>query len=170
VKTLLLIRHAKSSWDDPQLDDHERPLAERGERAALVVGQYLLQRGLRPDLILSSTAARTRQTADLILSRIGTAPLRFERRLYLAESEALLDCARATSAEIASLAMIGHNPGLHDFARNLAAAKDGSGVERLNKKLPTAGLAVFRFDIDHWRALDFGAGRLDRFVTVKELV
>jgi phosphohistidine phosphatase len=161
---LLLLRHAKSSWDDPELDDHDRPLAKRGRRAAEDVGGLLRESGLAPDLVLCSTATRTRQTLELL--GIGGADVRLEDRLYGAGEDELLDLVRELPEGAATVLVIGHNPGLHDLALRLATAASGPAADHLRGRFPTAALAVF--EADGWAELARGGGRLDSYVTPRD--
>ncbi len=144
MKTLTLFRHAKSSWDDPGLADHDRPLAKRGLRDAPVMGQRLKAAGIRPSLILSSTAVRAWETAKIVAQEISY-PIEFlqrEPRLYHAGTSRLIDVIAAQDTGFNSLMLVGHNPGLTDFANEL--------VPDLTDNVPTSGFVAFRIDIDHW--------------------
>lgn len=171
MKTLLLLRHAKSAWTDPRMDDHDRPLNERGRLAAPVIGQFILDRGVMPDLILCSTATRARETlerASALWSR--QPPVRFEKDLYLAPSHKLIQRLRAIDDEVGRVLMIGHNPGYENVAVELAAKGDSAALRRMADKFPTAGLAVISFDTARWGAVARSQGTLLTFVTPKDLV
>ncbi len=149
---LLLLRHAKSSWDAAGLADHERPLAPRGVRAASAMGSYL--RSLTPalDCVLCSTARRARDTlAGLAL---GGVPVVIERELYHADDHALGLRVAELGAELQRVLLIGHNPGLEDFARRLAGAGEEESLARLAKGLKTCNLARFELAIDSWREFE----------------
>jgi phosphohistidine phosphatase len=175
MKTLYLLRHAKSSWGNADLPDHERPLNERGRKAASAMGRYL--RGLphHPELALVSTARRVAETLDLVLPELaGDVAVIRDRALYLASPETLLQRLGATSTESGSLLIIGHNPGIHEFALQLvgevgsAAARDAR--DRLKASYPTAALAVIRFpEAEFWRDIAVGEGRLESFIRPKDL-
>jgi phosphohistidine phosphatase len=180
MPTLVLLRHAKSAWGDERLADHDRPLAPRGERAAELLGVYLAQRAFAPDLVLCSTAARTRQTLDRVLAKLRSgaaagkadshAPadpeVRHERRLYLASAEELLERLREIPERAQRVLLVGHNPGLEDLAGSLAGT---SGREELRGGLPTAACAELEVQ-GPWRALDRGGARLVSFRRPKDLV
>jgi phosphohistidine phosphatase len=169
MKTLLLLRHAKSSRDDPALRDFDRPLTARGRKAAASMGRLLSERGLLPDLILSSPARRARETCERLAPELAGAPeARFEERLYMAEASILLRIARGLADDAGTALLIGHNPGIERFAGQLAGIATGDAGQRLAAKFPTAGLAVLRFDAASWTALSPGAGRLEAFVTPRE--
>ena len=169
--TLLLLRHGKSSWDDAELDDHERPLSARGRSAAEAMGAYLATHGPRPDFVISSSAVRARQTLDRVLLQLGPpAPgATIEPELYLAPASTMLDHVRRTGAEIRSLMLIGHNPGMHALALELT----GSGLRRdiasMAIKFPTCGLAVLTFDTDAWTDVRPASGRLELFLPPRSL-
>jgi phosphohistidine phosphatase len=169
--TLCLLRHAKSSWDDAALDDHERPLAERGARDAARIGTWMADAGLVPDLVLCSDAVRTRATLALVLSALAdVAPqIATEPGLYLAAAEAMT--ARLQAVEGArTVLMIGHNPGIHALALDLIGSGETKALAHLAMKYPTAALAVLRFEgATAWRDIAAGRGRLVHFVTPKSL-
>jgi phosphohistidine phosphatase len=168
-KRLILLRHAKSAWPDG-VDDINRPLADRGRRAAPLMGAYLAKRRLAPEVVLVSPARRTQDTWSLIRKLLpGVVGARTDDRIYEASADTMLAVLRETDASVSSLMIIGHNPGLEDLARLLLASRDGEHAERLLEKYPTAGLAVFDFDAADWAAIQPGKGRLKTFVTPKSL-
>jgi phosphohistidine phosphatase len=164
-KRLHLLRHAKSSWDDPSLADRDRPLAPRGRKAAKRIGRHLRESGVRPELVLCSPSARTRQTLDR-LGLPSDTPVELDASLYAASAEAFLERLRAVSGSVGSVLVIGHNPGLQDLAVELAAT--GADLDRLTEKFPTAALASLRFDGD-WDELAPGACTLVAYVVPREL-
>ncbi|MEQ8967073.1 MAG: histidine phosphatase family protein [Azospirillaceae bacterium] len=171
MKTLYLLRHAKSAWDDPTLDDHDRPLAPRGERAAVLMGRYLAQCQIAPELVLCSTARRAMDTRALAFSQLGGEPTtEFERALYLAGRKGVLARLAAVAGGYASILVIGHNPDLHDLARGLADTGDPSGLSALAAKLPTAGFVALELDIDDWADIAKAHGRLVDFKAPRDLV
>jgi phosphohistidine phosphatase len=169
MKTLLLLRHAKSSWDNPGGRDFDRPLAPRGRRSAPLIGGHLRDRQLLPDLVLCSTARRARETYDLVVPAVGGAAIQFEQALYLAPPATLLRLVRATPPAVERLLVVGHTPGLQQFAVELAGAGDASARERLQAKFPTAGLAILVFQAADWSEIAPGAGRLESFVVPNDL-
>ena len=162
VKRILLLRHAKSSWDDPSLPDHERPLAPRGRRAAERLAQHLRASGLAPQLVLCSSARRTVETLERLGDALGVAETSLEDELYGANDDELLDRLRRVPAQVDAVAVIGHNPGLHDLA--VALTRAGRKLERY----PTGALAVLEFE-GPWTDLDSGRARLVSFVKPKDL-
>ena len=144
MKTLTIVRHAKSSWDHPGLNDRERPLNKRGEHDAPLMGQRVLEHGIRPSMIISSPATRAWATARIIAAAISY-PLEFLQRdksLYHASVDALLNVIVAQDPGFNSLMVVGHNPGLTDFANYLSPG--------LTNNLPTAGVVSVEFDQDDW--------------------
>jgi phosphohistidine phosphatase len=170
MRQLLLLRHAKSSWDDASLADFDRPLAQRGREAAPLMGRELARRGWLPDLALVSPALRTRQTWDLVAAELAQAPpASFPDPLYEASTQTLLTEARRTADNVRVLLLVGHNPGLEDFARELAGDNsDAKALARLRQKFPTAALARFKVE-GSWADLDAGAARLSHFLRPKDL-
>lgn len=169
--TLALLRHAKSSWDDPSLDDFDRPLAKRGITAASRMGAYIEARGLVPDAILCSDAARARQTLDLMTPHFTAKPaITFEHGLYLASSSALIARARRLdAAAVRHVMLVGHDPGMHQAARELIGAGDPEEIRALERKFPTAALAVIVFRVGDWAKVARAKGTLKLFVTPKTL-
>lgn len=163
MKELLLLRHAKSSWATPGMDDVDRPLNKRGRRAAALLAGYLEAQGLRPALVLCSIAQRTRETLDLLREALGSrVAIHLEPELYLADPSTLLNCLRKIADDVPSVMVIAHNPGLQEFALELASAAGSAGATvaaRIEIKFPTAALVRFRLKIDHWRDLTLGGVR-----------
>lgn len=145
MKQLLILRHAKSSWDFPTLSDHERPLSKRGKRDAPRMGRLLLGRNLIPDLIFSSTAVRAHTTAESVSSACHyEGPIHLERALYHGEVEDYLSTARQAPADAELIMMVGHNPGMEEFVALLA----GHSV-----RMPTAAMAWFQLPLESWAGL-----------------
>lgn len=170
MRRLILFRHAKSDWSDDSSEDHDRGLNARGKRVAGPMGAWLVGRGLRPDLVLCSTAKRARLTWDLAKTALTPAPkAQFEESIYMASPDALLDHVKRTPADIQTLMIVGHNPGLEQFVELLASKGDPEARRTLSAKFPTASIAVIDFPFDDWAHVQPGAGRLDRFVTPRSL-
>lgn len=175
MKTLYLLRHAKSSWSDHAMDDHDRPLNRRGQQNAPLMGQFMRKSGFVPDMILCSTARRTAETLSLIVPYIGDeTPVRFERNLYLASSDAMLDRIREADASCERLLVVAHNPGMEHLAADLVSRKKLNGTENLLEtmlsKYPTAALTVVDFDVEDWREVALGTGLLREFKCPRDLV
>jgi phosphohistidine phosphatase len=163
---LILIRHAKSSWDDPSLPDRERPLSKRGRRAAERVAAHFRQAGHRPDLVLCSPSKRTRETLERL--GLGAVETVVEDGLYGAADDDLLERLRELPEDAGTVAVIGHNPGMQDLAIKLVGSDAAAGSVRLREKFPTAAVAVF--DVEgHWRDLAKSRVRLASFVVPKDL-
>ncbi|MEQ8334143.1 histidine phosphatase family protein [Nisaea sp.] len=170
-KTLLLLRHAKSSWSAPAHNDFERPLNPRGERAATIVGMMMKQEGIVPDLILCSSARRTLQTMDLIRPYLPRAcPVEKSSTIYEAGIEQIFAALAEVPDNIKMLLVIGHNPGLERLAVSLCGEAVGEDMVRLREKFPTGALAFIELKIDDWKKIAPGTGQLQRFVTPKDLV
>jgi phosphohistidine phosphatase len=166
-RRLLLLRHAKSSWDEPGLADRARPLAPRGRRAARAQGARLRKRGPRIDRVLCSPSRRTRETLALLGLGAGV-PVRFERKLYLASARTLLARIRRLSAEDHCVLVIGHDPGLDELVRLLAADGRNKAQTRLAEGFATGALAELRVPEASWNALAPGSAFLERFTRPKD--
>ena len=166
---LALLRHAQAA---PQGggDDHGRPLALRGRDDAPRAGAWLKASGFVPALTLVSDARRTRETFDLLTPAYGgTLAMRLEPRIYNAATRTLLALVRATPALVPGLMLVGHNPGLAEFAMQLAGGGDSRAEARLRKGFPTSSVAILDFDVNAWADIAFGGGRLDSFVTPSQM-
>lgn len=174
MRTLLLLRHAKSAWDVPDRDDFDRPLDQRGQRGALVMAEHLRQQSVVPDAILCSPALRTRETLALLRIRnVWDAQPDSPRALYLASAEALLEQLRDLPDGVGSVLMLGHNPGLHELAVGLVG-KTAPGAEEaadsLRQHFPTAALAVLSVALAHWSDLRPRSATLRSYTYPKALV
>ena len=154
MKTLLILRHAKTQSDAPA-GDHARELTERGHRNAAAMGAYIQNLIGTPDAIITSDATRARQTAEIVARILGfTAPLTTEPRIYAADPDTLLAVVRGIPDEVQTAIIVGHNPGFEELATALAG-KPEQGV-----RLPTSGLALLEFDVEGWDAVRASVGRL----------
>ena len=156
MKTLLLLRHAKSSWNDPDLTDHDRPLNDRGKRKAPLVGMRLRELHLSPDAVLSSTAKRARKTAKKVLAAAGyPVDIQLMRELYLADVGVWIRVLSQLDQTITCVLAVGHNPGIEDLVQVLSGGRTS---------MPTAALAHFELPIDDWSELTVGTrGTLAQF-------
>jgi phosphohistidine phosphatase len=169
MRTLLLMRHAKSSWDRPELADIDRPLAPRGRKAAQAMARRMRKDRLRPDLVLCSPATRARETWDLLQKELGEdLPCRTLRALYPGAPSRVLAALSRTGDDVSSLLLIGHNPGLASLALRLARTGAAKPRRLMEAKFPTAALAVLAFEVEHWSKIDAG-GRLLDFIRPKDL-
>jgi phosphohistidine phosphatase len=167
VRRLHLLRHAKSSRDDPTLSDRDRPLAPRGRRATKRIARWARKHDVRPQLVVSSSAVRARETLQGVLPGLGEPEVWFEIALYAARAETLLERVRALPDEVEEVMLVGHNPGLVDLL--LLLAEPGDLRERAEAKVPTGALATLEADIARWVELRPGGARLVAFVVPREL-
>ena len=162
VKTLLLLRHAKSSWDDSTLDDHDRPLKPRGIKAARRMGRLIREQSLHPELILCSTAVRARQTLHLLLDESGLKPVvELSEQIFHCPPSEFAIVLQGVGETIITVMLVGHNPGMEEFLFQLTGQ---------NETFPTAALAVLELDLSNW--LQFSEttrGRLVEIWRPKEL-
>ncbi|MBC7832684.1 MAG: histidine phosphatase family protein, partial [Hyphomicrobium sp.] len=168
--TLLLLRHAKSSWDSMSLADYDRPLAKRGRKAAPSMGAEIARLGLQPDLILCSGATRTRETLDLVLPALGSPmpEIVYDDAIYMATPSALMGLLRklpAGGSAPKTVLVVGHNPGLEELSELLVGGGNDDAQELMAEKFPTGALAVFTFPGDAWSDIALGAGTLAHFIT-----
>jgi phosphohistidine phosphatase len=167
MKTVTLFRHAKSGGkDDPGLADFDRPLADRGIKAAPKMGKAMRKRKLMPGLILCSPSVRTRQTLTLAEAEAwGRQPeVRFDERIYEASVQTLLKLLRGLPDELSHIMIVGHNPGLQNLAIALTPQENPARAA-FSAKLPTAALVSFDFDTERWRNVKPGMGQLQLFLT-----
>jgi len=163
---LYLLRHAKSSWDEPGLDDRSRPLTARGRKAARLAARYIEMQAIAPDLVLCSPAQRCQETLEPLRAAFaGPVQIDVEEELYGAGSGDLLRRLRKVPPETGSVMVIGHNPAIHELAVMLARGTDD--LVRLRDKYPTAALATLSFTGD-WKDLGETAAVLEEFVVPRE--
>jgi len=161
MKTLYLLRHAKSSWDDPSLKDFDRPLNKRGLKAAPKMGAYMLKEKIRPDLVLSSPALRAKQTTTMVCEAAGLSSLiNFDERIYEAGVQRLFEIVAGFDDASNTAMMVGHNPGFEEL---LAALTNES------HPMPTAALACIKVKVEKWSEVTGGVGKLVWLIRVKEL-
>ncbi|WP_265517053.1 SixA phosphatase family protein [Nitratireductor luteus] len=171
MRELILMRHGKSSWDDPSLDDFDRPLAPRGRKAASRMGTEIAARGWLPDHVVVSAALRTRQTWRRVATELGGAAPRpqYDETLYMASADRMLAIVRAVPADVSRVLLVGHNPGMEDLARGLAGpGSDAEALAAMRAKFPTAALAGFELD-GGWAGVGFAAARLRHFLRPRTL-
>ncbi|HUO02070.1 MAG TPA: histidine phosphatase family protein [Rhizomicrobium sp.] len=174
MKRLYILRHAKAAQAEPGQDDHARALTVRGIADAEAMARYLRKSGARPDRVLISTSARTIQTADLVLRELEGPPRAdYRDGLYLASAGKIVTMLKTLPAKFSEVMVVGHNPGLEELAASLAREpvrrKERERHGALDEKFPTAALAVLDFDIERWRDLQPGTGKLADFVRPKDL-
>lgn len=170
MKTLYLMRHAKSDWSTSHRDDHERPLNARGQKAAKRMADYMVTHGLVPDMVICSTATRARQTLDALLeTSANDVPVHYRRALYFTSPDVILDEIRDTDTAVERLLLVGHNPDTQAMAVHLADDPHNADVNAIARKYPTAALAAFEFAADDWKDVGWGGGRLKAFLRPKAL-
>lgn len=161
MKTLYLFRHAKSSWDDPALEDFDRPLNKRGKKTAPLMGKVMKERKVEPEIVLCSPARRTRETAKLALQKSHIeAPIIYEEAIYEASVRTLIAVLSSLKEPVESVLMIGHNPGMSDLLHTIA---------RASEDFPTACLAKVSLEITTWKELAPQSGRLEWILRPREL-
>ncbi len=169
-KRLILLRHAKSAWEDQDIADFDRPLSSRGRKAAPLVGAYLARAGYLPELILCSSALRAAETLDLVVAGWPTQPtVRKQKSLYLAMPREMLKRVQAAGGTLGSVMLVGHNPGIADLANWLCHDGDPDSRAALSRKFPTGAIAVIDFDVEDWREVDADTGRLVAFMTPRQV-
>ncbi|MDE0945729.1 MAG: histidine phosphatase family protein [Sphingobium sp.] len=171
MKRLTLLRHAKSDWDDPVARDFDRPLNRRGEKAAILMGQFAARRAMQFDMLVASPAVRVVETLDVFFTGYGQIlDAHWDRRIYLASSPILFDVVRDLPDKADSVLMAGHNPGLEELILDLVP-DDGSNDlrEDVEAKFPTASIAVLDLAIDRWRDAKENVATLTSFTRPRDL-
>lgn len=177
TKQLMLLRHAKSAWDDPSLTDHDRPLAPRGVRAGKQMGSFIAHQELWPDLVLCSSATRALDTFELV-EQHWRKPAKhhteviIDRGLYLCGVEGFTERLRQVTADIQSVMIVAHNPDLHDIATALMheAQRETPSMQRMRRKFPTAALAIANLSLTDWAQFDTDSdSEISLFQTPKTL-
>ncbi len=168
-KKLILLRHAKTERADTNTDDRDRKLTDRGRADAPVIAAWLVASAGIPEMVLCSTAARTRETWQLISPVMPGVAVAMRDDLYLAEADELLEIVQALPDNVSSVLLIGHNSGLEDLANELVGAGNPDEIAAMAAKYPTSGAAVISFDTEKWSAIDPGEGRLLHFMTPRRL-
>lgn len=168
MKRLLLLRHAKATWKNPLQEDHDRALTGRGRNAAEVMGHEMAKQGLNPDFALCSTARRTTETLAQVIPALGPLRAQFDKILYEASAETLLEQIRRLPARLSCVLLVGHNPSLEELAHSLCSNPGSNAARRLNAKFPTAALAVFKHE-EEWKNLKFKNAHLEAFLTPRNL-
>ena len=168
---LLLLRHAKSAWNDASQTDFERPLNERGLKAAPKMGKYIANRKTEPELVLISSATRARQTTELALAQFKSKPhIQILDELYnFSGFQSMLNIIRNKGEKHSPLMVIAHNPTIEELAYELTGTGNNAARALMNQKYPSAGLAILDFDIKQWADLQTGVGTLISFTHPKDL-
>ena len=168
--TLSIVRHAKSSWGDPSLRDIERPLNDRGRSQALNLGVFLAENMIDPDLIICSSAKRARQTLKYLQKNWNSdAEVIEENQLYLASVNTIIKLLDELGEKASHIMIIGHNPGLHMLAEQLASNGNEDDLALLQEKYPTGTLCMIKSSADKWKKIGKAAGKLVYLATPKQL-
>jgi phosphohistidine phosphatase len=168
VKRLTILRHAKSSWDDP-VADFDRPLNARGRKAAVMVGEEMRRRGAKFDCVLASPARRVRETLDRVTEGYGELlDVHFDERIYLASEDHLLELVHRITDDVESAMIVGHNPGLHRLTL-LLTRDEGDLRHQIADKYPTGAAATVEFEADRWREVEPGNGKLSALILPRDL-
>lgn len=171
MKTLTLLRHAKAGWGERGSPDFDRPLNDKGRRAARAMGRAMRDAGLAWDRVVASPAMRVTETLDGVAEGYGAAfdPV-WDRRAYLAAPEVLVEIVQATDDAVGALLVVGHNPGLELLALALTSGEDGGHLRAaMLEKYPTGTLAEIHLPVDRWRDVTDGQGTLRRFLRPRDL-
>ncbi len=170
-RTLFLLRHAKSSWSDPDLSDFDRPLNKRGLKARNVMASYLQQNGYLPELIICSSAKRAKMTLEAVRPVVGAAcEIVIDKGLYLADAKVLAHRVERIDPVVGSIMLIGHNPGLQMLALSLAAPANTDAYDKMQTKFPTAALCVLRCHQNNWAPMQPESYELLDFTVPRSLV
>ncbi|HYJ83832.1 MAG TPA: histidine phosphatase family protein [Allosphingosinicella sp.] len=169
MKTLTLLRHAKSDWDDPVSRDFDRPLNPRGRKAARAVAREMKARGLAFDLVLASPARRVIETLEEVEPVYGALRPDYDRRLYLASTATLLEIVRAAPDPVGRLLLVGHNPGLEELALALSSRDEAGLRGEVEVKYPTGTLAEIELPAQRWAEVAGRSGRIVRFIRPRDL-
>lgn len=172
LKTLTILRHAKSGWDVQVERDFDRPINKRGARGAELIGQWLKRQKLPVDRIVASPAVRVTETLDIFQPAAGIEAIEphWDRRIYLASAATLIDVIRDTGRNADNLLISGHNPGLEDLILMLVPESDSDELRaKVEEKLPTSALARLELDIADWHQLDSGIARFADFIRPRDL-
>jgi phosphohistidine phosphatase len=170
VTLLTTLRHAKSSWDEPGLDDFDRPLNDRGRKAARRVGRELKRRKVRFDHVVASPAVRVRETIEEIANGYGKLPdVSFDAQIYGASAEALLHVVRRMPETAHAPLLVGHNPGMQRLVLALAREDRGGLRGRIAEKYPTAALAMIELEVTRWDEVEARSGTIVELILPREL-
>jgi phosphohistidine phosphatase len=168
MRTLYLLRHAKSDWSDATLSDFDRPLNHRGHKAAKSIGESMRERGIEPDLVLASPAVRAQETLARVQHAYGAQlPVKNEPRIYEASPNTLIEVIREAHDSAERLMLVGHNPGFHQVV--LALSTDGELRREAEEKFPTGALAAIAFDVGSWGEIAPETGELTLLLKPRDL-
>ena len=169
MKTLTLLRHAKSTWDDPIARDFDRPLNGRGRRAAAAMGREMRELGLTFDLVMASPAVRVIQTIEAVAGAFGTLNADYDKRIYLGSAATLTELILELPDSKSSVLLVGHNPGLENLALSLTSDEGDPLRGAIAEKYPTASLAEIGLPLVRWGDLVPGIGRVQRYIRPRDI-
>ena len=170
MKFLTILRHAKSSWDDSSLSDFDRPLNDRGRKAARRIGREMQHREMHFDHVRASPAVRVRETLDGVADGYGDRfDVEFDERIYMASAGTLLETVRSTADDWKRPLLVGHNPGLEQLLSRLTVDDDLGQRDKVIGKYPTGALAVLELRAERWRDVEEGSGRIVELILPREL-
>ena len=170
MKTIFLLRHAKSSWDDVRLDDFDRPLSSRGIKSCKKMGKYLKKNKLIPDIVYCSSAIRAKQTWEVVNRIVEIKEnILYEDSLYMSDFSNFINIIKKTKNNFKNLMIVSHNPGIENLALELSKDKNNEIYEKINIKFPTGALIIIKFDLNNWSKVDCKKGKLYEFIKPKEL-
>lgn len=170
MKRLLIMRHAKSSWQKPRLEDCERPLNKRGREAAGRMGRHFRRSNVKIDLAIYSTAERSRETLGLLLDEYGRlVPSEGREELYLSTGALMLDIIGAAAATAGTVLVVAHSPGVQEAALTLLGAKGGESADQIRQKFPTGAVVDFHLPIHDWCQVNGAQGHLNDYILPRGL-
>ena len=171
MKKLILLRHAKSGWDDRSVDDHDRPLNKRGKAAAPLIGRWLAERRHLPDTVLCSSSTRTQETVRRMREALPDLPQPVvERELYHASPSTMRDRLARLPQDCGTVMLVGHNPGLASLVRKMSDGREKRRCRRAYERFPTGAAAVLELDLDDWSEIGFASARFVDFAAPRELM
>lgn len=170
MKTIFLLRHAKSSWNDPKLDDFDRPLSSRGIKSCNKIGKFLNKKKLIPEIVYCSNAIRAKQTWELTNRIVKKKEnIFYSNTLYMANLNSFITIVHKTIDNFNSLMLVSHNPGIENFALELIKNKKNKFYDKISMKYPTAALAIISFDEKKWSNIKIGTGKIIDFIKPRDL-
>ncbi|MBH71592.1 MAG: phosphohistidine phosphatase [Pelagibacteraceae bacterium] len=170
MKTIFLLRHAKSSWDNLNLDDFDRPLSNKGIKASKKIGNYLKTNKFVPDIIYCSTAKRAKQTWELTNRIIKKKKnILYKDNLYMANLSEFMKIIKKTKNKFKNLMIVSHNPGIESLAIELSKNENNKFHQIINIKYPTGALVVIKFNLNDWGKINYKKGEIYEFIKPKEL-
>jgi phosphohistidine phosphatase len=171
MRKVILLRHAKSSWDEPGVGDHDRPLNARGKAAAPLIGRWLGERRHVPDTVLCSSSERTKETVRRMRAVLPELPEpAIEHALYHASPERMRDRLARLPQDCWTVMLVGHNPGLGSLVRQMSDGREDRRCSRACEHFPTGAAAVLEIDLETWSDIDFAKARIVDFATPRQLM